>query len=72
VLAKKVVVFGRREVVRHHPFIVEDELGKPNLPKREGLQSINVQEQGFWLFLLLLGDAKGELLAFKENDKPSE
>ena len=28
-LAKKVVVFGRREVVRQHPFIVEDELRKP-------------------------------------------
>jgi hypothetical protein len=25
-----------------------------------------------WPLLLLLGDAKGELLAFKENDKPGE
>jgi len=28
-VGEKVVVFGRREVVRQHPFIVEDELGKP-------------------------------------------
>jgi hypothetical protein len=34
-LARKVVVFGMREMIRCRPFIVEDELGKPGPSQKE-------------------------------------